>query len=153
MILEEAFAKNPSPNAQIRDHLSEKVDMTGRSVQIWFQNRRAKEKKTRGGPSGDSSSTQSGSTSGSIGTLTTAPSAAVSGGTKAPMGSFAAQFQQLQPSFTPSLPQTHFEPGGNPFVMTSPSLSTISPASLAPHLNFQGRPQRNLILRPPVMHF
>jgi len=44
LILEEAFLKNPTPNGQTRDILAERVDMSPRSVQIWFQNRRAKMK-------------------------------------------------------------------------------------------------------------
>lgn len=43
-LLEEVFAKNTTPNAATREALAEKLDMTPRSVQIWFQNRRAKVK-------------------------------------------------------------------------------------------------------------
>jgi Homeodomain len=43
-ILEEAFAVNPSPNAKMREIIAERIKMTERSVQIWFQNRRAKMK-------------------------------------------------------------------------------------------------------------
>jgi len=42
LILEEAFLKNPTPTSQVRDAIAEKVEMSSRSVQIWFQNRRAK---------------------------------------------------------------------------------------------------------------
>lgn len=41
-VLEEAFAKNSQPNAKVRETLSARLGMTERSVQIWFQNRRAK---------------------------------------------------------------------------------------------------------------
>ncbi|KAG7124709.1 Pyriculol/pyriculariol biosynthesis cluster transcription factor like protein [Verticillium longisporum] len=40
--LEMEFNKNPTPTAQVRDRIAEEIDMTERSVQIWFQNRRAK---------------------------------------------------------------------------------------------------------------
>ncbi|ROT38981.1 homeo protein [Sodiomyces alkalinus F11] len=41
-ILEMEFNKNPTPTAQVRERIAEEIDMTERSVQIWFQNRRAK---------------------------------------------------------------------------------------------------------------
>lgn len=37
--LEMEFNKNPTPTAQVRDRIAEEIDMTERSVQIWFQNR------------------------------------------------------------------------------------------------------------------
>ncbi|EHA52524.1 Transcription elongation factor SPT4 [Pyricularia oryzae] len=40
--LEQEFAKNPTPTATVRDRIAEEINMTERSVQIWFQNRRAK---------------------------------------------------------------------------------------------------------------
>ncbi|KAI9101107.1 hypothetical protein DFS34DRAFT_578471, partial [Phlyctochytrium arcticum] len=43
-ILEDTFATNTSPNAKLREILAGKVNMTERSIQIWFQNRRAKVK-------------------------------------------------------------------------------------------------------------
>lgn len=38
-VLEDAFAANPSPNARMRESISTQINMTERSVQIWFQNR------------------------------------------------------------------------------------------------------------------
>ncbi|ORY20187.1 Homeodomain-like protein, partial [Neocallimastix californiae] len=43
-ILEATFEKNTSPNSKLREALAEKVNMSERSIQIWFQNRRAKVK-------------------------------------------------------------------------------------------------------------
>ncbi|KAI9017329.1 Homeodomain-like protein, partial [Gaertneriomyces semiglobifer] len=43
-ILEDTFLTNTSPNAKLRAILSKKLNMTERSIQIWFQNRRAKVK-------------------------------------------------------------------------------------------------------------
>ncbi|KAK5698682.1 hypothetical protein LTR97_006330 [Elasticomyces elasticus] len=42
MTLEVEFNKNPTPTALIRERIASDIDMTERSVQIWFQNRRAK---------------------------------------------------------------------------------------------------------------
>ncbi|PSN66372.1 hypothetical protein BS50DRAFT_413406 [Corynespora cassiicola Philippines] len=40
--LEMEFNKNPTPTAAVRERIAEEINMTERSVQIWFQNRRAK---------------------------------------------------------------------------------------------------------------
>lgn len=41
VVLEEAFIVNASPNAKMREMIAERIRMTERSVQIWFQNRYA----------------------------------------------------------------------------------------------------------------
>ncbi|KAI8137292.1 hypothetical protein BJV82DRAFT_583795 [Fennellomyces sp. T-0311] len=43
-VLEDTFSVNVSPNAKHRKQLSEQLGMSERSIQIWFQNRRAKVK-------------------------------------------------------------------------------------------------------------
>lgn len=43
-VLEETFVSNTSPNSKVREQLAEKLNMSERSIQIWFQNRRAKVK-------------------------------------------------------------------------------------------------------------
>ncbi|KAI9485343.1 MAG: hypothetical protein EXX96DRAFT_5687 [Benjaminiella poitrasii] len=43
-ILEDTFAVNVSPNSKLRKQLAEQLHMSERSIQIWFQNRRAKVK-------------------------------------------------------------------------------------------------------------
>ncbi|ORY96467.1 hypothetical protein BCR43DRAFT_491753 [Syncephalastrum racemosum] len=43
-VLEDTFSTNVSPNAKLRKQLSERLGMSERSIQIWFQNRRAKVK-------------------------------------------------------------------------------------------------------------
>ncbi|KAL9109806.1 MAG: hypothetical protein Q9227_005509 [Pyrenula ochraceoflavens] len=40
--LEMEFNKNPTPTAAVRERIAQEINMTERSVQIWFQNRRAK---------------------------------------------------------------------------------------------------------------
>ncbi|KAF2011534.1 hypothetical protein BU24DRAFT_283278 [Aaosphaeria arxii CBS 175.79] len=40
--LEVEFNKNPTPTAVVRERIAQDINMTERSVQIWFQNRRAK---------------------------------------------------------------------------------------------------------------
>lgn len=37
--LELEFSKNPTPTANVREKIAEEINMTERSVQIWFQNR------------------------------------------------------------------------------------------------------------------
>lgn len=37
--LEQEFNKNPTPTATVRERIAEEINMTERSVQIWFQNR------------------------------------------------------------------------------------------------------------------
>jgi hypothetical protein len=46
-ILEEQFKSTDKPDAATRNDLSIRLGMTPREVQVWFQNRRAKEKKLR----------------------------------------------------------------------------------------------------------
>lgn len=43
-ILQKAFQTDPMPNSTARMTLSKKLGMSSRAVQVWFQNRRAKEK-------------------------------------------------------------------------------------------------------------
>ncbi|CAG8486410.1 11112_t:CDS:2 [Paraglomus brasilianum] len=46
-VLERAFNENPKPHAAVRQILAQKLNMTPRGVQVWFQNRRAKAKKVK----------------------------------------------------------------------------------------------------------
>ena len=39
MTLEVEFNKNPTPTALVRERIAQDINMTERSVQIWFQNR------------------------------------------------------------------------------------------------------------------
>jgi hypothetical protein len=39
LTLEKEFNKNPTPTATVREKIAEDINMTERSVQIWFQNR------------------------------------------------------------------------------------------------------------------
>jgi hypothetical protein len=44
LVLESVFERNVSPNTKLRKKLAEQLQMRERSIQIWFQNRRAKVK-------------------------------------------------------------------------------------------------------------
>ncbi|KAK4514372.1 uncharacterized protein ATC70_001965 [Mucor velutinosus] len=46
-VLEKSYLENPKPSAAIRRILAQKLEMTPRGIQIWFQNRRAKAKLLR----------------------------------------------------------------------------------------------------------
>lgn len=39
LTLELEFNKNPTPTAAVRERIAQEINMTERSVQIWFQNR------------------------------------------------------------------------------------------------------------------
>jgi hypothetical protein len=43
-VLRKEFEENPTPDAAKRNEIGDRIDMTERSVQIWFQNKRAKVK-------------------------------------------------------------------------------------------------------------
>ncbi|KAJ3233230.1 hypothetical protein HDU81_002381 [Chytriomyces hyalinus] len=56
VLLEQIFKENKKPNSKERIEICKRVNMNPRSLQIWFQNRRAKEKKEgSGGAVGNSS--------------------------------------------------------------------------------------------------
>ncbi|KAI8143931.1 hypothetical protein BJV82DRAFT_644395 [Fennellomyces sp. T-0311] len=44
-VLQESFVTNPLPDASIRSRLARELGVTERTIQIWFQNRRAKARK------------------------------------------------------------------------------------------------------------
>ncbi|KAG0322367.1 hypothetical protein BGZ99_003365 [Dissophora globulifera] len=44
--LEKAFGENPKPDASTRRHLAQRLSMSPRGIQVWFQNRRAKNKQS-----------------------------------------------------------------------------------------------------------
>ncbi|KAG0003526.1 hypothetical protein BGZ80_005784, partial [Entomortierella chlamydospora] len=45
-ILERSFSDNPKPDASTRRQLAQKLSMSPRGIQVWFQNRRAKNRQT-----------------------------------------------------------------------------------------------------------
>eukprot|EP00834_Sanchytrium_tribonematis_P002248 NODE_65_length_25825_cov_1.353844.p15 type:complete len:175 gc:universal NODE_65_length_25825_cov_1.353844:5650-5126(-) len=46
-ILQAVFERNPKPDAMLRAALADRLGMTARNIQIWFQNKRAKTKKVK----------------------------------------------------------------------------------------------------------
>lgn len=46
-VLKKEFLINQTPNAKTREEIGRRIDMTERSVQIWFQNKRAKTKQNQ----------------------------------------------------------------------------------------------------------
>ncbi|KAG0370184.1 hypothetical protein BGZ54_007384 [Gamsiella multidivaricata] len=48
--LEKAFTENPKPDASTRRHLAQRLSMSPRGIQVWFQNRRAKSKQANATP-------------------------------------------------------------------------------------------------------
>ncbi len=54
-ILQAVFERNPKPDAMLRAALADRLGMTARNIQIWFQNKRAKTKKTKRDGSDDES--------------------------------------------------------------------------------------------------
>lgn len=76
LILE--FEKNPSPSPDRRKFISQQAQMNGKAVRIWFQNRRAKQKKherslRQAQSSVSSASSSSSSSSSTTSSLSTAP--------------------------------------------------------------------------------
>jgi len=47
-ILEDIYTREKMPNQSLRESLAKQLGMTSRRVQIWFQNKRAKEKRLKG---------------------------------------------------------------------------------------------------------
>jgi len=58
-ILEQIFQTDKMPNQQTRVHLADQLGMSSRRVQIWFQNKRAKVKRSVSKPDGECSSPSS----------------------------------------------------------------------------------------------
>ncbi|GAN05314.1 non-structural maintenance of chromosomes element 1 homolog [Mucor ambiguus] len=55
-VLQETFVTNTLPDAAVRSQLAHELDITERTVQIWFQNRRAKARKLEASSGGSMSS-------------------------------------------------------------------------------------------------
>ncbi|SCV04256.1 LANO_0G09098g1_1 [Lachancea nothofagi CBS 11611] len=62
IVLKREFDENPNPNAQNRKRISEITGLPEKNVRIWFQNRRAKHRKSDRGTSGSGGGPNSSST-------------------------------------------------------------------------------------------
>lgn len=95
--LQASFATNPLPDSAIRHSLSMSLGITERTVQIWFQNRRAKARKMDEKINEKAGSTSSSSSSSSL-TTTSATSTSTPSTTQTPR--YQATFRSLM---TPEL--------------------------------------------------
>jgi hypothetical protein len=111
-LLNDIFERTSKPNALVRKMLAERLNMSPRTVQIWFQNRRAKVKKdgkgnspingtdSSGSTSGDSPNSKSLSDSGPSLSRSTSTSSAT---TEATYKLVSQDQRNIQDTFTPSL--------------------------------------------------
>lgn len=94
-ILEQIFQTDKMPNQQTRVQLADQLGMSSRRVQIWFQNKRAKVKRSVSKPDGECSS---------------------------PSGSLGQSSSSISPPSSPSSPS---EPLADESPIQSPSLSPV----------------------------
>ncbi|KAF9263269.1 hypothetical protein L218DRAFT_338531 [Marasmius fiardii PR-910] len=123
-VLEGIFKHDTKPNAALRNELAAQLDMTARGVQVWFQNRRAKEKTK-------ASKAVASTTQPSSASSDTAPQDAVHRSENAPeLSSFPRDLPELstEPSSQESSPT-----GGSP-----PHLQLITDSSS--HASWQSSP-------------
>jgi hypothetical protein len=107
-LLNDIFERTSKPNALVRKMLAERLNMSPRTVQIWFQNRRAKVKKDGKGNSSvngnDSSPSTSGDSPNSKSLSDSGPSLSRSTSTSSATTDTAYKLgSQEKESFTPSL--------------------------------------------------
>ncbi|TFK23925.1 hypothetical protein FA15DRAFT_705004 [Coprinopsis marcescibilis] len=79
-VLETVFRRDTKPNAALRNELAQQLDMTARGVQVWFQNRRAKEKSKSAKVQSHLKAAAAGGAGGAASTAATAAAAAANGG-------------------------------------------------------------------------
>ncbi|KAI9253368.1 hypothetical protein BDA99DRAFT_562958 [Phascolomyces articulosus] len=115
-VLEKTFHENPKPNAHKRRSLAQKLGMTPRGVQVWFQNRRAKAKAQQRREQQQQMTSPSSSTTPSLSTTTHLPmmvdTSMVSSSTVAPpmqrQHSNASSSYSVEPLTTPITPMDMF---------------------------------------------
>lgn len=132
--LQASFANNPLPDASIRHGLSLSLGITERTVQIWFQNRRAKARKLEDIANGKSTGTPGGIRTTPLASSTTSLSIA------APTSRYQATFRSMM---TPQLfeemnaatalpPQSASCFRRRPRSTSKPEKPKLAPALLAP---------------------
>ncbi|KAF5370793.1 hypothetical protein D9758_001950 [Tetrapyrgos nigripes] len=92
-VLESIFKRDTKPNAALRNELAIQLDMTARGVQVWFQNRRAKEKSKATKSATASSTDSSKSNNGASDAQDPAESAIIP-----PTATFPRDLPELEPS-------------------------------------------------------
>ncbi|KAI8622446.1 hypothetical protein BC830DRAFT_1162907 [Chytriomyces sp. MP71] len=129
VLLEQIFRENKKPNAKERIEICKRVNMNPRSLQIWFQNRRAKEKKMEGA-AGSASATGSGDGDQSPVTPST-PNPQLAG-TSSDLHLSRQQSQQFQQNFSQQQQQqqqqpfSHISPNHTPSPASNPLILTTS---------------------------
>lgn len=126
--LQASFANNPLPDAAIRHGLSLSLGITERTVQIWFQNRRAKARKMEEGGA-------SGGCSNGIGGKSNAPG----GSSTAALSSSSTHPPRYQATFRSMMTPQLFEEMKASSLSASSSSSSLNPATAA--LGIRRRPR------------
>lgn len=115
-ILRSEFLVNSTPNAKTREEIGQKIDMTERSVQIWFQNKRAKAKQfaRRHNPNFNSNT------------------------------QFAGNFY-ISPTLSPMSPMANSQMGGTDAAVQNAFLSTASLVPFNPNMDNSMMPEEGQI--------
>ncbi|KAG2178909.1 hypothetical protein INT43_001756 [Umbelopsis isabellina] len=105
-LLNDIFERTSKPNALVRKMLAERLNMSPRTVQIWFQNRRAKVKKDGKSTSSPNVSESSASTNGDSPSVKSLSETGLSRSVSATSNTTESAYKlisQEQDAFTPSL--------------------------------------------------
>lgn len=115
-ILEKSFTDNPMPNGDTRQQLATQLSMTPRTIQVWFQNRRAKSKvSTANTDHSTKSDTPSSSDMSNM-----------------EMGDSAAEYLDCQEHDTPMFIQELFSQGSEPDLEDALDINVIRSDALSP---------------------
>ncbi|KAI0260807.1 hypothetical protein BC834DRAFT_1035135 [Gloeopeniophorella convolvens] len=137
-ILEGVFLTDKKPNAPKRKDLAKELKMSPREVQVWFQNRRAKEKKSnaRTDPSSSSPASQAPSASAVSPSSDAAPDSATdvppsSSSSASPITKFEPQTPEPSPR-AHHAPSASWQPALSPTPLVTDSLGPTHPVHSPP---------------------